>query len=180
MGSVVLERGITISFAERFANSQQFDQVFREGMGLVEDTANYLEGPGRRESRAINPAASALYASESMRLTTRLLELASWLIIRRSLKAGEISSEEARVKRRRLRLSAIGRPQHVAGFEQLPERLRDLIAASFSLHDRITMLDRALERPEAVTTDSGAGNPVSDQFDLLNAAFATPPARVAG
>ncbi len=173
MGSVATGMGVTISFAERFASSQQFDHVFREGMALVEATANYLEGQGRRDSKAIGPAASMLYASESMRLTTRLLELASWLVIRRALKAGEIGPEEARVKRRRLRLTAIGRPQHVQGFEKLPEKLKDLIEASFALHDRITHLDRALEHPEAVI-DEIVPNPVAEQVDRLSAAFAPP------
>ncbi len=168
--------GVTISFAERFASSQQFDHVFREGMALVEETANYLEGPGRKDAKSAGPVAAMLYASESMRLTTRLLELASWLVIRRALKAGEIGAEEARTKRRRLRLAAIGRPQHVQGFEQLPARLRALIEASFALHDRIVHLDRALERPTAVLSEV-ATNPVAEQVDRLSAAFAT--ARVA-
>ena len=56
-----------------------------------------------------------------MRLTTRLLELASWLMIRRALKAGEISDEEARAKRERVRLRAPGRPSHVKGYAELPE-----------------------------------------------------------
>lgn len=165
--------GVTISFAERFASSQQFDQVFREGMALVEATANYLEGQGRRDAKSAGPNAAVLYASESMRLTTRLLELASWLVIRRALKAGEIGIEEARVKRRRLRLAAIGRPQHVKGFDGLPHRLRELIEASFALHDRIVLLDRALERPEALAPEVRV-NPVADQVDRLSAAFATP------
>jgi len=169
--SVGSSTGVTISFAEKFANSQQFDQVFREGMALVEATANYLEGPGRRDSKAITPTAGVLYASESMRLTTRLLELASWLVIRRALKAGEIGIEEARTKRRRLRLAAIGRPHHVPDYEKLPPRLRELIEASFALHDRIVMLDKALEqRPEAVVTEI-TSNPVAQQVDRLSAAF---------
>lgn len=162
--------GMTISFAERFANSQQFDQVFREGMALVEATANYLEGQGRKDAKSIGPAAGTIYASESMRLTTRLLELASWLVIRRALKAGEIGPEEARTKRRRLRLNAIGRPQHVQGYDKLPAKLRELIEASFALHDRITHLDRALERPEPVVEPTHA-NPVAAQVDRLSAAF---------
>jgi regulator of CtrA degradation len=176
VGSVATGMGVTISFAERFTSSQQFDQVFQEGMALVEATANYLEGQGRRDSKAIGPASSMLYASESMRLTTRLLELASWLVIRRALKAGEIGPEEARVKRRRLRLTAIGRPQHVQGFAQLPDKLKDLIEASFALHDRITHLDRALEHPEAVVNEI-VPNPVAEQVNRLSAAFA--PARAA-
>lgn len=178
MGSVMSVTGVTISFAERFAKSEAFDHVFREGMSLVEATANYLEGQGRKDAKAIGPASSVLYASESMRLTTRLLELASWLVIRRALKAGEIGQEEARTKRRRLRLTAIGRPPHVQGYGQLPPRLRELIEASFALHDRIVLLDRALERPEPVVTETRPShNPVGEQVDRLSAAFA--PARAA-
>jgi len=171
VGSVETDVGATISFAQKFASSQQFDQVFREGMTLVEATANYLEGQGRRDAKSVGPVVSTLYASESMRLTTRLLELASWLVIRRALKAGEITNEEARVKRRRLRLTAIGRPEHVKDFHILPDRLRELIEASFALHDRIVLLDRGLEHP-ATTMNNVAPNPVAEQVDRLSAAFA--------
>jgi regulator of CtrA degradation len=161
---------VTISFAERFASSSQFDTVFRQGMVLVDRTAAYLDGPGRREAKALSPAAALVYATESMRLTTRLLELASWLVIRRALKTGEIGAEEARVKRRRLRLAAIGRPSHVKGFAELPKRLQELIEASFALHDRIVLIDRALEHPEAAIADIG-GNPVAEQVARLSEAF---------
>lgn len=176
MGSVTSSTAVTISFAKHFANSGAFDQVFREGMALVEATANYLEGAGRKEVKAIGHAASLLYASESMRLTTRLLELASWLVIRRALKAGEISVEEAQVKRRRLRLTSIGRPPHVNGYAQLPATLRELIESSFALHDRIVLIDRALEHPEPAVSAVQA-NPVAEQVGRLSAAFA--PARAA-
>jgi regulator of CtrA degradation len=170
VGSVSASRSVTISFAERFASSAQFDQVFREGMQLVDATAAYLEVQGRSEAKGLTPAAALVYATESMRLTTRLLELASWLVIRRALKAGEIGPEEARVKRRRLRLAAIVRPAHVRGFESLPERLRELIEASFALHDRIARIDHALEHPEAVVSEAPT-NPVADQVARLSAAF---------
>ena len=59
-------------------------------MALVEETAAYLDGQGRRESKKLNGTASVTYATESMRLTTRLLELASWLLIRRAVRDGDI------------------------------------------------------------------------------------------
>ena len=170
VGSVETSVRVAISFAERFTNSGQFDSVFREGMMLVDATAAYLEGQGRREAKALAPAASLVYATESMRLTTRLLELASWLVIRRALKTGEMAPEEAQAKRRRLKLAAIGRPAHVSGFSQLPPRLQQLIEASFALHDRIVLLDRALEQPEATVAEVAA-NPVGEQFARLSAAF---------
>jgi regulator of CtrA degradation len=161
---------VTVSFADRA--SERFDQVFKEGMALVERAAAYLDGPGRREARALKSPVTVLYATESMRLTTRLLDLASWLLIRRGLRAGEITPAEARRKRQRVKLQSLGRPSHVKGFEDLPEGLRALIAESFALQDRIVLLDRSFGAP---ADGKGAEiiplNPVRDQMALLQRAF---------
>lgn len=162
--------GVTISFGERFAASDQFDAIFKEGMALVEHTARYLDGPGRQDARKLRGPLSVLYATESMRLTTRLLELASWLMIRRALKSGEISAEEARTKRQRVKLKGPGRPSHVKGFVDLPEGLQQLVEQSFSLNDRIVQLDRAMEL--AVGDATPAENPVGAQVTRLQEAFA--------
>ena len=106
----------TVSFGERFQSSEQFDHIFKEGMALVERTASYLDGPGRKEAKTLTGGVGVLYATESMRLTTRLLDLASWLLIRRALREGEITDEEAQKKRRRVKLQAFGRPSHVNGY----------------------------------------------------------------
>ena len=141
-------------------------------MALVERTAAYLDGPGRKEAKGLAGTAGVLYATESMRLTTRLLDLASWLLIRRSLKEGEITEEEAAKKRRRVKLQAFGRPGHVKGYETLPEGLRGLIEESFALHDRIVQLDRAFSaaKDPDVVSDRPA-NPVAAQMNLLERAF---------
>ncbi|MBN9353659.1 MAG: DUF1465 family protein [Hyphomicrobium denitrificans] len=164
---------ITVSFGERFQSSEQFDHIFREGMALVERTASYLDGPGRKEAKNLNGSAGVLYATESMRLTTRLLDLASWLLIRRALREGEITDEEAQKKRRRVKLQAFGRPSHVKGFPDLPNGLRGLIEESFALHDRISQLDRAMSKPDDSESLTGAANPVAQQVGLLERAFAS-------
>jgi regulator of CtrA degradation len=164
----------TVSFGERFQSSGQFDHIFREGMALVERTASYLDGPGRKEAKSLTGGAGVLYATESMRLTTRLLDLASWLLIRRALREGEITDEEAQKKRRRVKLQAFGRPSHVKGYADLPEGLKGLIEESFALHDRISQLDRAMSRPQdADALSEPAANPVAQQVGMLERAFAT-------
>jgi regulator of CtrA degradation len=165
--------GETVSFGERFQASEQFDKVFSEGMALVERSASYLDGEGRRESKGLPNQVTVLYATESMRLTTRLLELASWLLIRRALKEGEITSQEAEAKRARVKLQTLGRPAHTKGFADLPQGLRDLIDASFMLHDRIVQLDRAMLPLPAQASDVPAVNPVANQISALENAFAT-------
>lgn len=162
----------TVSFGERFQSSEQFDLIFREGMALVERTAAYLDGPGRKEAKSLAGSPAVLYATESMRLTTRLLDLASWLLIRRSLKEGEINEEEAQKKRRRVKLQAFGRPSHVKGFGELPSGLQGLIEESFSLHDRIVQLDRAMSNAQDPDATGGRpANPVAAQIGLLERAF---------
>lgn len=163
-------KGETVSFGERFQASEQFDRVFSEGMGLVERSAAYLDGEGRRESKGLASQVTVLYATESMRLTTRLLELASWLLIRRALKEGEITQQEAEAKRARVKLQTLGRPAHTKGFAELPQGLRDLIDASFQLHDRIVQLDRAMI-PTGEALDAAPINPVASQINTLELAF---------
>jgi regulator of CtrA degradation len=167
-------RNVTVSFGERFQASAQFDGVFKQGMALVERTAAYLEGPGRVEAKRLPAAVNVLYASESMRLTTRLLDMASWLLIRRALKEGDISETEAQKKRKGVALQAPARSSHVSGFSELPEGLRTLVGESYALQDRIIQLDRAMS---IKSDDVSAGsqpvqvNPVGSQLDRLRVAF---------
>ena len=157
----------TIDFAVHFATSDQFKAVFKEGMGLVEETANYLDGPGRKEARGLDRHGSIAYATESMRLTTRLMQLASWLLLQRALHAGELTQEEAVSEKHRINLSDIGSGQTLQGGETLPESLKTLIERSLRLHQRIQKLDRVLNDSERTSAD----NPVSSQMNLLAAAF---------
>ena len=161
------DRGSTVSFGDHFQSSQQFDTVFKEGMALVERTATYLDGNGRRDAKGLASATTVLYATESMRLTTRLLDIASWLLIRRALKQGEIDESEARLKRQRVKLLAFGRPGHTNGYDDLPHELRGLIDESFVMLDRIVQLDKAMS-PDAVAPGAKAANPVGAQILQLN------------
>ena len=159
-----------ISFGAHFQSSDQFDAVFKEGMALVERTASYLDGQGRQDAKGLSPGATVLYATESMRLTTRLLDIASWLLIRRALKQGDISEQEARKKRQSVKLQALGRPAHTSGFDDLPAGLRELIRESIHMLDRVVQLDRAMSPAPAVQAAATA-NPVVSQMSQLEQAF---------
>jgi regulator of CtrA degradation len=164
--------GITVILGDRLLGTEAFETIFRQGMALVERTASYLDGEGRKEAKALKPPMTVVYATESMRLTTRLLDLASWLLIRRGLRSGELSSADADRKRGRIKLQALGRPSHVKNFDELPANLRSLIDESFELHDRIMRIDSAIEgsraAPDAAVV---AVNPVAAQLAQLHNAF---------
>jgi regulator of CtrA degradation len=161
--------GVTVSFGAKFAQSDQFRTVFREGMALVEAAATYLDGDGRKEARKLQPPHSLAYATESMRLTTRLMQLASWLLIRRAVSEGELTLEQALEEQRKIKLPGKGSDQPARDLGALPPRLKELITESIKLQERIVRLDQMLGLEHAPVED--ADNPLSTQLSRLRAAF---------
>ncbi|MGE3831114.1 MAG: DUF1465 family protein [Parvibaculaceae bacterium] len=160
-----------VDFIARFTASDQFTRVFKEGMGLVEETANYLDGPGRQDARLLDRNGAIAYATESMRLTTRLMQLASWLLLQRAVSVGELSLEDAGKEKHRINLADIGPGHALTGSEQLPAVLKALIERSLKLHERIVKLDAMLAMKAKATVP--ADNPVSRQMDRLAEVFKT-------
>jgi len=158
-----------IDFMAHFASSDQFQRVFQEGMSLVEETANYLDGPGRQDARGLDRHGAIAYATESMRLTTRLMQLASWLLLQRAVSAGELTKEAALAEKHRINLAEIGPGHRLAGETNLPDGLRDLIDRSLKLHQRVLKLDAMIH--ESCDSDVAAANPVASQVDQLAQAF---------
>ncbi|MBV9346397.1 MAG: DUF1465 family protein [Pseudolabrys sp.] len=160
-----------VSFGAWLANSQVFGDLFRDGMALVEETATYLDGPGREESKKLNRAAALAYATESMRLTTRLMQLASWLLLHRAVKEGEMSLAQASKEKAKVKLSAAD-PADPTTLELLPAALRTLIERGQKLQGRVRRLDTSLHAPQPQQTESPlVPNPVERQMGLLKAAF---------
>ncbi|HEV7719001.1 MAG TPA: DUF1465 family protein [Arsenicitalea sp.] len=160
-----------IAIGPRIVASGGFDMLYREGMGLIEDVASYLDGEGRSQSRALPREASFLYATESMRLTTRLMQLASWLLLQRAVNEGELTAESARSEKEKVKFSASPSERGGPGFSDLPDRLKDYIGKGDRLFDRVMQFDK-LERGKMPERDAGAANDVADQLSRLKAAFA--------
>src|SRR6266498_414256 len=157
-----------VSFGERLAGSQAFADLFRDGMALVEQTAAYLDGPGRQESKKLGRNAALAYATESMRLTTRLMQLASWLLLHRAVKEGEMTLSQANREKTKVKLSAAD-PGPDDMIEKLPQQLQDLITRSMNLQSRVRRLDITIHTPPA--DRAPIGNPLVPQLNRLKAAF---------
>ena len=148
-----------VQFSERLTNSAAFGALFREGMDLVEETAAYLDGSGRVEAKALDRAAS---------LTTRLMQLASWLLLHRAVKEGEMTLTQANREKTKVKLSASD-PSNEEMLAKLPAQLQDLIARSMALQAKIRRLDTSIHAPPADHTP--IGNPLVPQLNRLKAAF---------
>lgn len=156
---------------KEFTASELFAKTFREGMDMVEETAAYLDGPGRQDSKKLGRNDALIYASQSMRLTTRLMQVASWLLVQRALKEGEMTGAEARAEKYRLVPERGGDIEHTKPLSEyaasLPALLLDLLARSEKLYERIVRLDRSLYG----SINAQHGNTVADQINRLEAAF---------
>lgn len=156
-------RDVTI---HSFTGSALFDRTFEEGMSLVEETARYLDGRGRQESRDLSRKAALLYAGESMRVTTRLMQAASWLLVQRAVHDGDMNAEDARNERYRLGSKEICLGGGADGLDLLPATLQDLLARSDNLYRRIERLDTVL-----FEGGQGAAPAVKAQIDRLQRVF---------
>ena len=169
MSEKLLSETQPVSFGERLANSQAFADLFRDGMALVEETATYLDGPGRQDSKKLERSAALAYATESMRLTTRLMQLASWLLLHRAVKEGEMSLSQANKEKTKVKLSAAD-THDPNNLELLPETLRALIERSQTLQIKVRRLDATIHN-RAAADQPPVVNQVEHQLGLLKAAF---------
>ena len=156
-----------VSFGAKLAGSQAFNGLFRDGMALVEETAAYLDGLGRRESKLLERTAALAYATESMRLTTRLMQLASWLLLHRAVNEGEMSLAQASREKTKVKLSATDTSDETT-LTMLPKSLGDLIVRSIALQNRVRRLDATIH---SGASEKPQTNAVERQLGLLKAAF---------
>ncbi len=159
-----------IRLAEKYAFSDKFKNMFSEGMSLVEDSAAFLDGPGRDAVKDLDRAGSLLYGTESMRLTTRLMQLASWLLLQRAANEGEMSTEQIIEEKVKIKLENL--PPAADDLRQfgLPQKFCELVEQSIHLQNRIMRLDTELysDKPHEDNSDI---NPVNDQIELISTAF---------
>ena len=103
-----------------------------------------VDSDGRAESAALPREVSLIYATESMRLTTRLMQIASWLLMQRAVNEGEMSPEQARTEKNKVRLDF--QPPVMSGplWSELPATLRSIIERTDRLHGRIVHMDKAI------------------------------------
>ena len=167
-----MSKGNMIVLTERRVASDRFGPTYKKGMALVEETAHYLDGEGRADAKYLTKPASMLYASESMRLTTRLMQLASWLLLQRAANSGEMTVNQVMQERTKVRLATPSDGQANTAYFELPEAFRNLVERSLIMERDIRRLDEELYGDRAgIVADASDLNPVNEQIELLRTAF---------
>jgi regulator of CtrA degradation len=163
----------TVRLAEHRVFSDSFRHLYGQGMGLVEETAEYLDGEGRRAAKQLSRVGATLYAAESMRLTTRLMQVASWLLLQRAANSGEMTRDQVVSEKSKVRLDTDSAHNDAPDWSELPEAFRNLVQRSLSLQGLVRRMDDELygSGAGAGQTASREPNPVEEQITLLRTAF---------
>ncbi|MEM0987035.1 MAG: DUF1465 family protein [Pseudomonadota bacterium] len=154
---------------DAFTGGKLFERLFAEGMTLVEETATYLDTQGREQARALPREAGLTYAAWSMELTTRLMQAASWLVMQKAVRDGDMPLEDAQSPRYRLTGDGSALDASAQRGKGLPDIFLDLVERSEALFERLCRLDHAIY----VAPETAAQSPVTEQLEALRQAAAT-------
>lgn len=161
----------TVRFTDRMVLSDAFYPLYQEGMRLVEDAATYLDGRGKQDSSHLSTIASALYSDEAMRLTSRLMNIASWLLLQRALRNGDMSRSQVKAEQEKISLAVGSAGVQARGWIELAPEFTALIVHSLRLQERLIYLNGAATAQPMSATSTLNSNTVSDQMLLLHSAF---------
>ena len=122
------------------AKSGILEALHRDGFALIEDA--YPHMPLDTARQAMVGTGRSDLAEECCRLNTRLMIMASWLLLQRSVSEGDMSADDARNELPQLAEFAAHAP--TVEPETLPEPYRSFIVRSLALQERLTRIDAML------------------------------------
>ncbi|MFC3711603.1 DUF1465 family protein [Sphingoaurantiacus capsulatus] len=131
------------------------DTLYLEAMTLADEARSYFDREGAADRGKLDPVARVAFSCESLKVTTRLMHVVSWLLVQKAVQAGELSELDAQAPERRLgRASDSDDPVRLAF---LPSRSREIIDRSRDLYDRVARLDnQIITEPAADAEPAGA------------------------
>jgi regulator of CtrA degradation len=114
------------------------DSLYVEAMVLADEARAYFDSSGRDDRLALDPLVRVGFACESLKVTTRLMQVVGWLMTQRAVAAGELSPALAGSEERRLGEAPQSDDELL---ERLPGPAVALIRSSRDLYDRVRRID---------------------------------------
>ena len=126
-----------------------FDRLFDETIDLIEQTVRYLETGGKTDRFGLPNPMHIVFATESMRLSTQLMQTMAWLMVQKAVRLGEISAQDAANPIHRLGARRACEEPSPDLIHLLPEKLNVLAQMGRKLYFRVGRLDQFLFGEEA-------------------------------
>ncbi|MEX1147377.1 MAG: DUF1465 family protein [Sphingomonadales bacterium] len=120
------------------------EKTYGEAMALVHRSAHYLGGEGAAFRSGLDDAMRPVFTAESLRVTTRLMQVVSWLMTQRAALEGEMTQDEANAQEHRLGAADICLAEPLEGSDELPEVFQEIADSSLNLYRRIARIEDGL------------------------------------
>jgi len=142
-------------------NPRFLEKSYEEAMELTQAVASYLEVANKQLGIHKIGESEVYYASESMRISTCLMQVMSWFLVQKGVAAGEISKEDAGAFKFRLGAGDICLAQVDTSKGNLPDPFIKFHKKSQDLYRQVARMDNMVygERERA--------NPVHDMFKKI-------------
>lgn len=121
--------------------------LYFEAMTLADAARDYFDREGNDERAGLDAVSRVSFSCESLKVTTRLMHVVSWLLVRKAIQAGELSEAAAMAPDRRLPRGDVAAPadDDPTRLLRLPPRARHIVENSRDLYDRVRRFDAQLD-----------------------------------
>jgi regulator of CtrA degradation len=117
------------------------ERMYNEAYSLLLETRNYMTYIAPQLRSEMAPEDRLFVTYQSTRLTSRLLEMMSWLMAQKAIHGGEMTREQAREQGFTISNDDVCRFDEAEQSNILPEGLRSLLERSERLYSRLLRLD---------------------------------------
>ncbi|RME99799.1 MAG: DUF1465 family protein, partial [Alphaproteobacteria bacterium] len=70
------------------------DRLYKEAINLADEARTYFAVHSKVDRKRLNPMERVMYTCESLRISTRLMHVISWLMVRKAVANGELTEAE--------------------------------------------------------------------------------------
>lgn len=149
------------------------DQLYNQAIAMADESRTYFAQHSKTDRHELGAIDRVLYTAESLRISTRLMHVISWVMIRKAVANGEITAEEALSSRHQLDDLELCRGSDPRDLRRMPRAVVILSHQSLTIYQRALRLqDQLLRRAEnAEASDAPTASPVAAMLRDLELAI---------
>lgn len=133
------------------------DRLYQEAVGLADEARTYFAMHSKLDRGRLPPIDRVLYTCESLRISTRLMHVISWLMVRKAVARGEISAQDGLRAERRLGDAELCQMTERDALRRMPPMVASLSYRSQSVFDRAWRMEQDMLAKAAGREDQAVG-----------------------
>jgi regulator of CtrA degradation len=142
------------------------DGLYAEAMALAEEARAYFDQIGAFDRQQMDAASRVFFSCESLKVTTRLMHVIAWLLVRRAVETGEMDEAAAARPERRLGRASATDLETESRLAKLPKQAVSLIQRSQALYERVARIEAGFVGAEPIDA-----SPVQRMMSRLEGSF---------